>query len=468
MRARKLAKISLLVLFSQLFMPVAQAFEFNPNTIISDAELEDTFALDFNGIQRYLDRGYLSTYITTNYEGRRAYAVDILYRASQNYQLNPKFLIVLLQKEQSLIEDDDPTENQLAWATGYGVCDSCSKSDAAIQRWEGFGKQVNSAAAQFREGYLADLEAYGYTSAGYGPGITSQIDDILVTPTNNATAALYSYTPHLHGNENFARIWYEYFAQEYPSGSLLQAAGEEGVWLVQHDTIRPITSYAALVSRYNPDNIIQVDASTLSQYDHGLPISFPNYSLLRSPGGTVYLIVDDERRGFASRDALRIIGYSEDEITDVTWDDLDAYSEGEPITIETVYPQGRLLQNATTGGVYFVRDGVKYPLKSRTVLNVNFNDWTIYPTAAEELETYETGDAVKVQDGTLLKSDEPAVFVISDGERRPILSGEVFVNMGWQWENIVTTDHATLELHPLGDAIVGDTLDEEDLEVAAE
>ena len=468
MRGKFAAKLSLFLLGSNLIAPPVSAFTFNPNTIISDAELEDTFALDFNGIQRYLDRGYLGSYITTDYEGRRAYAVDILYRASQNYQLNPKFLIVLLQKEQSLIEDDDPTENQLAWATGYGVCDSCSKTDEAIQRWEGFGKQVNSAAAQFREGYLTDLEANGRTSAGYGPGITVEIDDTSVTPTNNATAALYSYTPHLHGNENFAEIWYDYFAQEYPSGSLLQAKGEEGVWLVQNDRIRPITSYAALISRYNPDNIIQVDASTLSQYEHGTAISFPNYSLLRSPGGTVYLIVDDERRGFASRDALRIIGYSEDEITDVTWDDLDAYTEGEPITIETVYPQGRLLQNSTTGGVYFVRDGVKYPLKSRTLLSINFSGWSIYPTAAEELDGYVTGAAVKVQDGTLLKSDEPAVYVISDGERRPILSGEVFENMGWQWENIVTTDAATLELHPLGEPVAGETIDEEDVEAAVD
>ncbi len=459
MKRQFLPKIALFVLIAQVFATPVFAFSFNPNNVLSDEEMSDVFSLDFNGIQRYLDRGYLSKYLTTDYTGRKAYAVDIIYRASQNYKLNPKFLLVLLQKEQSLIDDDAPSENQLAWATGYGVCDGCSKGDASVQRWEGFGKQVNSAAAQFREGYLADLAEKGRTTAGYGPGISMTIDGTTVTPVNDTTAALYSYTPHLSGNENFASIWSAYFAQEYPDGSLLQAVGEDGVWLIQNGKIRPITSHAALVSRFNANNIVAVDPSTLTQYDQGTPISFPNYSLLRSPGGTVYLIVDDTRRGFASREALNRIGFTEDEIIDATWDELHAYSEGDAITLDTVYPHGRLLQDKTTGGVYFVQDGMKYPLKSRTVLSVNFSGWTIYPTNSSELATYTTGDAVRLPDGTLIKSaDDPAVYVISDGTRRPILSGEVFEAMGWKWENIILTDEKTLELHPLGEPIAGETL----------
>lgn len=458
-------KVALLTLAVQIFAPSALAFSFNPNYIISDAEMTDVFSLDFNEIQRYLDRGYLGEYLTTDYQGRKAYAVDIIYRASQNYKLNPKFLIVLLQKEQSLIEDDDPTENQLAWATGYGVCDSCSKDDDSIARWEGFGKQVNSAAAQFRDGYLVDLAARGKTSAGYGPGISMEIDDTRVTPENDATAALYSYTPHLEGNENFARIWAEYFSQAYPDGSLLQAIGEDGVWLVQDGKVRPITSYAALISRFNAENIIAVDSTTITQYDTGRPISFPNYSLLRSPGGTVYLIVDDERRGFASPEALSSIGFNGDEIIDATWDELSAYNEGVPITIDTLFPKGRLLQDSTTGGVYFVQDGVKYPLKSRTLLEVNFNGWARYPTSPEELAGYQTGDPVLLSDGTLVKSTNgPAVYVISDGTRRAIASGEIFETMGWKWGNIIVTDEKTLDLHPLGEPIEGTTIS--DLEQA--
>lgn len=460
--------INVLVLASMLHAPLVQAFTFNPNYIISDQELEDTFSLDLDGIQRYLDRGFLGDYVSEDHDGDEMLAAEIIWQAALTYDLSPKFLVVLLQKEQSLIDDDDPTENQLAWATGYAICDSCSKSDPDLQRWSGFGKQVNSAAAQFREGYLTDLEESGETTAGFGPGIPTEIDDIPVTPLNDATAALYSYTPHIAGNENFVRIWSQYFSQNYPTGSLLQARGEAGVWLIQYGERRPITSAAALHSRFDADNIIPVDETTLLQYEVGNPIAFPNYSLLQAPTGTVFLIVDDVRRGIDSMETFRNIGFNSDEIIEVTWEDLEPYEEGDIITLQSQYPQGSLLQNTATGGIYFVMEGEKHPLISRTILDENFSHWLIHPTAPELLDTYPVGDPVKLSDSTLVKAaDDPSVYVISEGERRLIPTEEVFNAMGWKWENIVVTDVKTLELHPLGAVIEIEEFEEEEAEIAS-
>ncbi len=464
-RSKPIVALALLgVLFPSIFPLLA----FNPNYLISDEELTDATAMSLRDIETFLRRGYLGEYETENHEGEEKTAAEIIYDAAIAHQMSPRFLLVLLQKEQSLIEDDDPTQKQLDWATGYGICDVCTTTTESAQRWKGFGKQVNSAAMQFRDGYLADIEAYGKTVAGYGPGIRTTIDDVHVTPQNAATAALYTYTPHLHGNENFVALWTNYFTQNYPSGSLLQARGEDGVWLIKYGERRPITSRAALVSRYNPDNIIQVDASTLLQYDIGDPIAFPNYSLLRNEEGKIYLIVDDERRWIRSMEAFRAIGFNEDEVIDVTDEDLDAYDVGASITEESADPKGHLLQNSTTGGVYFVADGIKHPLLSRTILDLNFKDWAIVPTAPELLETYETGDPVKLAEGTLVKADDtPAVYVISDSKRRPILSGEVFETLGYSWENIVVTDAKTVNLHELGESIEIEVVEDDLVSVSA-
>ncbi len=444
--------ISLTLAFSPL-APALASTDFNANFLISDDELTDAFSMDRNDIQRILDKGGLADYFTEDIDGRTRHIADIIWWTAQMRGISPKVLLVMLQKEQSLIEDPTPSQDQLDWALGYGVCDDCTHDDPDIQRWSGISKQLNSAALQLNEGYLQDIEDDGYTVMGYGPGLTSRIDDEYVTFANAATAALYTYTPHIHGNELFVTIWNRYFGIYYPSGSLLQDNTTGGVYLIKFDEKRPITSQTALLSRYNSDLIISVDPTVLQTYADGAPISHANYSLLQTPTGGIYLLVDDVIRPIASQEAFRSIGFNPDEVIAVEWEDLAAYSEGETITEDSAYPIGTLLQNSTTGGVYFVENGIKQPLMSRDVLDNRFAGWAIVPMSPEELDEFETGDAAKFFDGTLVKGPDPDVYVISEGERRPIPSEEVFLGLGWKWENIIVTDERTLELHPLGETV---------------
>lgn len=432
----------------------APAFAFDADYIISDSELTDAFALDRNQIQAYLDRGYLGDYKTEDHEGVMRYATDILWRAAQNHGISPKFLLVLLQKEQSLVEDDDPTQKQLDWATGYAVCDDCSMSDTAIQRWKGFGKQVNSAALQFAEGYMADIDAAGVTKGSYGPGIPVEIDGVVVTPANAATAALYAYTPHISGNRNFATIWDRWFGNEYPTGSLLQAVGEDGVYLIEYGYKRPITSRGALLSRFNEDLIIPVSATTLDNYPDGTPISFPNYSLLKDEDGAIYLLVDDALRHIVSMEVFRSIGFVEDQVMDITNDERDAYDVGEPITATTTDPQGKLLQLTTNGAVFYIQDGVRHAIFDSVILTYNFPDASTTAVAPVVVEQYKEGKPLTLPDGYLIKTaDEPTVYVLSDGARRAIVDEQTFTSFGWEWGDILTVSDVVVTLHPLGDPL---------------
>ncbi len=440
--------------FLALITPQFVHAEFDPNYILSDAELTDRNAMDLNQIQSFLERGSLAEYQAPDWEGRTRYAADIIWRAAQQHFINPRFLLVLLQKEQSLVEDPDPTQKQLDWATGYAVCDSCSMNDGSISRWQGFGKQINSAAMQFTEGYMVDIEEYGVTAGKYGPGVAATIDGTIVTPENAATAAMYAYTPHLHGNENFVKIWDRWFGKEYPTGTLLQAAGEDGVWRIERGYRRPITSQSALTSRYNPDLIITVSKSTLDQYPEGSPISLPNYSLVRDEDGNIFLLVDDTMRHITSMEAFRSVGYSEDELIAITSNEVAQYAQGTPITASTQDPTGKVVKLSTNGALFYLIDGYRKAILDPAILRANFPNTTPSTATPVEIEQYREGAFLKLPDGTLVRShDNPAVYVISDSEKHPIESESVFTEYGYSWSNIVFVDDAVLNLHKTGNAL---------------
>ncbi len=453
---QRLFLLSLLALVS-LSPLQALAFSYNPNLLVSDAEMTDPLAMSRPQIQTFLAaRGALGSYKTKDVNGEEKRASDIIFESAEAFGLNPQFLLVLLQREQSLVEDSDPNERQLAWAMGYAVCDDCSKDDPLIQKFKGFGNQVYYAAKRIRSSYLSDLAARGFTVSGVGPGIEAKIDGTSVIPENHATAALYTYTPHLHGNENFVKIWQRWFTRDYPTGSLLQDAESKKIWLIQYGVRRQVLSRATLLSRFNESNLISVKPASLEVYPERKPVRYPNYSLLRSPCGTVYLLVGDEKRGFDSKDALRSLGFSEDEIIDASTEDLDAFEEGQPIYAESADPVMELVQNNKTGAVFALENGIKRPIVSRDILLNRFGQTPkIKPLPPETLDALPTGEAVTFQDGTLLQiAGLPDVYVVSEGKRRPIHNEEAFLAYGWEWKKILVTDARSAELQETGTAIM--------------
>lgn len=439
-----------LVLLAGLLLPNI-TLAFDPNYIISDSELTDAFSLDRNQIQAYLEKGYLANYKTADFEGVTRYAADIIWRAAQMHGVSPKFLLVLLQKEQSLVEDPSPTQDQLDWATGYAVCDDCDKDDPDIQRWKGFGKQVNSAALQFTEGYMADIAATGSTQGKFGPDIAVTIDGVQVIPENAATAAMYAYTPHLHGNENFTEIWDRWFGAEYPTGSLLQAVGQDGVYLIQYGYKRPITSQAALTSRFNKDLIIPVSATALESYPTGTPISLPNYSLLMDDDGAIFLLVDDSLRHIDSMETFIAVGFQLDEVVPISNAERVTYALGTPITGSTSYPTGALFSLSTTGTMFYVRDGQRQLVVDTAVAAANGLGETPIPVESVVIEQYKEGRPLKFPDGYLVKSAATStVYVISEELLRAIPSEQIFTAYGWAWEDVQTVSDEALGLHAIG------------------
>jgi hypothetical protein len=136
-------------------------------------------------------------------------AARIIWQASQDYNINPQVLIVLLQKEQSLVTDEWPSPGQYRSATGYG----CPDTAACDSQYYGFKNQVRNA-AKFFNAYQTDNTAW-YKLVWPGNKYTSTWQQFTYNIqwhpntacgasatwiSNRATASLYSYTPYRPNN----------------------------------------------------------------------------------------------------------------------------------------------------------------------------------------------------------------------------------------------------------------------------
>ena len=148
-------------------------------------------------------------------------AAEIIYEAAQTSRINPKVLIVLLEKEQGLISDTFPHSGQYRAATGYG----CPDTAACDSKYYGFKNQVFRAAELFRytldNGYYLYPENKSGVFVAYNPSSYCGGTNVLIE--NRATAALYRYTPY---QPNAAAL-----AAGYGNGDSCSAYGNRNFYL---------------------------------------------------------------------------------------------------------------------------------------------------------------------------------------------------------------------------------------------
>ncbi len=456
-----------------LTFPAARALAWNadyvdPQRLLADADLTDTSTMSKQDLQDLLDHGFLGRYRTRDIHGILRSATDIVWRSAQYFGINPRVIAVLLQREQSLIYAAHPTQDQLNWAMGFGVCDACDKTSPALAKYKGFGRQVYFASKKISENYLPDLQSKGETESGVGVGQPVTIDGVIVTPQTKATAVLYTYTPHLAGNANFVRIWNDWFTPDYPSGTLLQEPSG-GVWLIRDGQRYPLASRMVLETSFPNRPIVPARGGVLNAYPAGPALAYPNYSLLRTPDGGVYLIVDDMVRIFATPALARQMGFDPSEINDVPDAVVRAYVQGPPILGAGAPPHAVLEQNAKTGGVYAVEDGVKHPIPAREVLAARFGAKPdIQAAAPDDLSALPDGSPVVFPDGMLVAAKGSAeIYVISNGFRRRIVDSRTLKAYGWRAGQVIQTSEKTLDLQPQGPDVLSPSETMTDLSTAS-
>ncbi len=157
-----------------------------------------------------------------------------IWDAAQTFKINPKVLIVLLEKEQSLITDKFPYEVQYRAATGYG----CPDTAACDSKYYGLEAQLGNAAYLFHTvlsgGWTNFPLGTNYIQYNPNPGCGGS----KVKIENLATSALYRYTPYqpnsaalaagygvtgdgcgAYGNRNFFLLYSDWFGNPRAGGS---------------------------------------------------------------------------------------------------------------------------------------------------------------------------------------------------------------------------------------------------------
>lgn len=151
----------------------------------------------------------------------------IIWDAAQASSINPKALLVLIQKESSLVTDDWPWPTDYRGATGFG-CPDTAPCDA---QYYGLYNQVTKAASQYRR-YMTFPNDYNHAQGRtsnvlYNPNLGCGSTQVYMETA--ATAALYNYTPYqpntaalnnmygtgdgcsAYGNRNFWRLYSDWF-----------------------------------------------------------------------------------------------------------------------------------------------------------------------------------------------------------------------------------------------------------------
>jgi hypothetical protein len=225
----------------------ADADDFDPGLLISDDRFYDSGAMSGDEVQDFLERRAcvsedgspcLADYEQTTpdvpdagfghcsaYDGAADEpASRILVKVARACGIAPQVLLVLLQKEQSLITR--PSVDGYLRATGY-ACPDTADCDA---KYFGFFNQVYNAAWQFRQYTLYPSDrafTVGEVDVPFSPDAACGAAPVDVR--NQATANLYNYTPYqpnraalaslyddgddcsAYGNRNFWRIYTDWF-----------------------------------------------------------------------------------------------------------------------------------------------------------------------------------------------------------------------------------------------------------------
>ena len=219
---------------------------FNAGNIMSDYVMGDYNSMSEASIQAFLKSKNhcnnreiykASWYPTVHYSIRDGHFVcmaddsfngetasHIIWQAAQDYRINPKVIIALLEKEQGLITDTWPNHVQYRTATGFG----CPDTAACDSQYYGLKNQIRNAANLFRTVLDGGWSNYpvGWNYVRYNPDSTCGGSNVYIA--NRATSALYRYTPYqpnagalanhpgtapcgAYGNRNFYSFFTDWF-----------------------------------------------------------------------------------------------------------------------------------------------------------------------------------------------------------------------------------------------------------------
>lgn len=322
-----LAVFSLLLVGLSVAQPAepaaaADARDFNPGNIITDALFFDGNSMNAGQVQSFLNSqlsscrsGYtcLKDYVQAT-PGRAAVAgrcaayagsgaesaASIIAKVGAACGISQKVLLVMLEKEQSLVGDTWPSARQYRSAMGYG-CPDTADCDA---NYYGFFNQVYAAALQFQN-YAGNPTRWNHiagrvNAVRFNPNAACGSSQVFIQ--NQATAGLYNYTPYqpnasalanlygtgdgcgAYGNRNFWRLYTDWFGSTTGPSNLLRTTDNATVYLISGTKKYQVNGQQMLTALAPLGQVGYVSQSYLDKYTTAQAVG----RIMRAPNGTIY------------------------------------------------------------------------------------------------------------------------------------------------------------------------------------
>ena len=191
-------------------------------------------------------------------------AAQIIKNAAVQYGVGTKVLLVILEKEMSLVTDDWPLPNSYRKAMGFG-CPDTAPCDA---QYYGFSNQVSSAARQYVI-YKNNPNSYRHVAGKTNPVLynpTSSCGNSGVYISSTATAGLYNYTPYQPNQAALNNL--------YGTGDGCSAYGNRNFWTMYSNMFgstssAPTYGYAVNSKELYSDAAFQNRLSSTSNIEPG-------------------------------------------------------------------------------------------------------------------------------------------------------------------------------------------------------
>ncbi|MGN7034882.1 hypothetical protein ACTHRI_04780 [Microbacterium algihabitans] len=325
---------------------MADLSQFRPGNIIIDEVFFDSASMSETQIDTFLrgkvarcQSGYTclkdfrqdtfsrgaDSYCAAYQGGSAETAARIIAKVADACGINPQVLMVMLEKEQSLVTSTWPSTNQYLIAMGQG----CPDTAACDTRYYGFYNQVYGAARQMKI-YSAN-KYFTYYAPGktwnvrYHPNVSCGSAPVYIE--NQATANLYYYTPYqpnaaalragygtgdscsAYGNRNFYSFFTDWFGStQIARTTLVKLSTDDTVWLINGGrrwSIGNDEDYRELSRVYGAASVVPSSYITAAQYSGAAG------AILRdSTAGDIYLIQDGQRHLITSCEAVADLGGS--------------------------------------------------------------------------------------------------------------------------------------------------------------
>ncbi|MFP5328334.1 MAG: hypothetical protein ACLGHT_12730, partial [Acidimicrobiia bacterium] len=246
-------------------------------------------------------------------------------------------------------------------------------------------------------------------------------------------------------------------ADRLPDGLFVKTATSPAIFQVLDGVARHIPTPAVLSShRVVMGEVAVVSESLLATARPGTapPLGFRDGSLLRVADGRMFLVSNGALRHIPGPSVLTALGYAATPPIAVSDAELGLNPRGAALT-SAVHPDGAFVRSTTGGPVWMVSRGRRLPFVSGDDLSsrASANDIAVAsPEVLRLVPEVSTG----WRDGTLIGVPGGPVYLVSNGERRHIVSGALFEALGFRSSSVLWMSAQDAAIHPAGAPITSD------------